>query len=229
MIEELLPAAVAAAESTGEVGDEYLYPEEEALLTRAAQTRRREFAGVRACARAALAKLGLPPAPILPGELGAPIWPVGVVGSMTHCPAYRAAVVADAAEISSVGVDAEPNERLPPDVLNFIADDDEEAWVTALLAARPEVSWDRLLFSAKEAVFKTWFPLTSCWLEFRDLTITVDSVGRAFSARLARSAATPAHAALTGLRGRWMAREDLLITAVTLPHPRRCQAREDQA
>jgi 4'-phosphopantetheinyl transferase EntD len=215
MIEEILPAAVACAESFGDIVDAYLYPEEEALLSHAVESRRREFSTVRACARTALSNLGLAPAPILPGPLGAPMWPAGVVGSMTHCTAYRASVVARASDMSSIGVDAEANEPLPRDVLNFVADDSERAWVTELLAASPEVSWDRLLFSAKESVFKTWFPLTWRWLDFSQTTITVDPAVGTFSARLMVPAATPGPAS-TGFAGRWLARDGLLLTAVTV-------------
>ena len=213
MIEEILPSAVMAVESRDDI-DRPLYPDEDALLRHAAPARRQEFATVRACAREALARLGLPPAPILPGPLGAPIWPAGVVGSMTHCAAYRAAAVALAAEISSIGVDAEPNEPLPGEVLDLVADDRERAWIAELLAARPEVNWDRLLFSAKESVFKTWFPLTRRWLDFREATITVDPEGGTYSARLIASAVAPADRRLTEFTGRWLVRDGLVMTAI---------------
>jgi 4'-phosphopantetheinyl transferase EntD len=216
VIDEVLPAAVMAAECREDIGDGSLYPDEEVLMSRAVPARRQEFTTVRACARHALAKLGLPAAPILPGPHGAPIWPAGVVGSMTHCAAYRAAAVARATEISSIGVDAEPNEPLPPEVLHLVADDEEQAWIAELLATRPEVSWDRLLFSAKESVFKTWFPLTGRWLDFRQATITLDPKGRTFSTRLTASAATLVKPPLTGFTGRWLARDGLVITAITV-------------
>lgn len=215
MIEEILPAAVMAVESRDDL-DGHLYPDEEVLLRRAAPARRQEFTTVRACARDALAKLGLPPAPILPGPLGAPIWPTGVVGSMTHCAAYRAAAVARATEICSVGVDAEPNEPLPPDVLDLVADEGERAWIAELLGARPDIRWDRLLFSAKESVFKTWFPLTLRWLDFRQATITVNPEGRTYSARLAASAMPLADPPLAGFSGRWLARDGLVLTAIAV-------------
>lgn len=218
MIEGMLPAAVAACESREDIRDSPLYLEEEALLGRATSARRLEFATVRACARTALASLGLPPAPILPGPLGAPIWPAGVVGSMTHCPTYRAAAVAHAADVSSLGVDAEPNEPLPHEVLSLIADDGEQAWIAGLTMARPQVSWDRLLFTAKESVFKAWFPLTQRWLDFGQATVTVDPDGHTFSARLRVSDSALAHTPLTCFTGRWLASEGLIIAVVTVQH-----------
>ena len=94
MIGELLPPGVAWAERFDDDVAEELFPEEEAAIARAVPTRRREFATGRWCARRALHDLGLPPAPIIPGERGAPGWPPGVVGTITHCPGYRGAAVA---------------------------------------------------------------------------------------------------------------------------------------
>jgi 4'-phosphopantetheinyl transferase EntD len=216
VIEELLPVAVMATECRQDIGGRPLYPEEEEVASRVAPARRKEFTTVRACARDALAGLGFSPAPILPGPLGAPIWPAGVVGSMTHCAGYRAAAVARASEICSLGVDAEPNEPLPPDVLDSVADAGERAWIAGLLATRPDVSWDRLLFSAKESVFKTWFPLTRRWLDFGQAAITVDPAARTFSAGLAASAMPLADPPLTGFSGRWLVRDGLVLTAITV-------------
>ncbi|WP_423832395.1 hypothetical protein [Streptomyces manipurensis] len=70
--------------------------------------RRAQFATARACARRALAGLGREPVALLPGPGGAPQWPSGVVGSITHCEGYRAAVAAPAGVVAALGIDAEP-------------------------------------------------------------------------------------------------------------------------
>lgn len=77
--------------------------------------RQREFATARSCARTALARLGVPPVPVLASPRGAPRWPAGVVGSITHCDGYRAAAVAYTRDVVSLGIDAEPDEPLPND------------------------------------------------------------------------------------------------------------------
>ena len=94
MIEAILPAEAAAEEAFSDPPGVALFPEEEAVIAKAVDKRRREFTTARACARAALARLGLPPVPIVPGLRGAPQRPDGVVGSMTHCAGYRACAVA---------------------------------------------------------------------------------------------------------------------------------------
>ena len=113
MLEQILPPAVAVVETFGDLPGATLFPEEEAAIARAVPKRRREFATGRGCARAALNRLGEPPVPILRGPQGAPLWPAGVVGSITHCDGYRAAAVARTSDIATVGLDAEPDKPLP--------------------------------------------------------------------------------------------------------------------
>lgn len=112
MIQELLPPDVATAETFGPPPVAVLFPEEEAVVVQAVAKRRQEFAAVRQCARTALARLGVPAVPLLPGERGAPRWPTGIVGSMTHCDGYRGAAVAPAGRIHTLGVDAEPHAQI---------------------------------------------------------------------------------------------------------------------
>jgi 4'-phosphopantetheinyl transferase EntD len=158
MLEQILPAEVAVVEEFRDVPDARLFPGEEAVIARAVSKRRLEFATARACARAALARLGEPPAPILPGLRGAPQWPKAVAGSITHCEGYRAAAVARMTDVATIGLDAEPNQPLPDGVLDVIALDREQAQVAGLFASDPGVArWDRLLFCAKESEpFSSW-------------------------------------------------------------------------
>jgi 4'-phosphopantetheinyl transferase EntD len=226
VIEELLPAAVAAVEAFEDPPDPVvLFPEEEAVLGRAVQKRRQEFSTARACARGALAKLGLPPAPIVPGLRGAPGWPPGVVGSITHCAGYRACAVALTGDAVTIGLDAEPNEALPEGVLDAIAIDEEKVRLRRLCLLAPEVSWGRLLFSAKESVYKAWFPLTQRWLDFEQAAITFEPEtfepegavnNGTFVARLLVPGPVVQGRALTRFDGRWMVRNGLVVTAIAV-------------
>ena len=228
MLEQILPPRVAVAESFGDLPDEKLLPEEEAVIARAAPRRRREFAAGRACARAALAQLGEPPVPILRGPRNEPQWPPGIAGSITHCAGYRAAAAARTAVVVTLGLDAEPNEALPAGVLDLVSLPQERAQLAALAAARPDsaarpdaarpedVCWDRLLFCAKESVYKAWFPLTQEWLGFDDAEITIDA-GGAFTARLLVPGPLVNGASLTSLHGRWLAVRGLLVAVIALP------------
>jgi len=217
VLADIVPAQVAADEAFEDVLDAALFPEEEAVLARAVDKRRREFTTARACARAGLARLGVPPVPILPGLRGAPQWPPGIVGSMTHCAGYRASAVARADDMLTLGLDAEPDDRLPDGVLDVVATADEQAALDALAHTAPTPSWDRLLFSAKESVYKAWFPLTRRWLGFMEAAVTINPADGTFAARLLVEGPVLDGRRLTGFTGRWLARDGLLLTAIAVP------------
>jgi 4'-phosphopantetheinyl transferase EntD len=192
-------------------------PDEEPLIARSVAKRRNEFITVRHCARTALGALGLSPVPILKGDKGEPCWPDGVVGSLTHCTGYRGAVVARSAVVRSVGVDAEPHDVLPDGVLDVISSEAERRAMTALPVG---VHWDRILFCAKEATYKAWFPLTKRWLGFEDAHITFDVDGSGstggFQSAILIDGSTSSGPPLTTLAGRWSVEQDLVLTAIVL-------------
>lgn len=217
MLDEIVPPQVVAVEAFDDPDDLQLYPEEQAVLQKAVASRRIEFGTARWCARQALAKLGLPPAPILPGLRGAPGWPTGVVGSMTHCAGYRAAALAHSREVATIGIDAEPHTALPDGVGDVIASHAEQRALAELAGAAPEVFWDKLLFSAKEATYKAWFPLTQRWLGFNDAVIRINAAGGTFTARLLVPGPVLGGRQLTEFSGRWLARDGLVITSIAVP------------
>jgi 4'-phosphopantetheinyl transferase EntD len=191
--------------------------EEEPLIERSVAKRRNEFITVRYCARIALAQLGFPPVPILKGDTGEPCWPDGVVGSITHTAGYRGAVVGRAGAVRSVGVDAEPHDVLPDGVLDAISLPAERGELAALPS---DIHWDRILFCAKEATYKAWFPLTKRWLGFEDahITFTVDDSGStgSFESTILIDGETLSGPPLSALTGRWSVNRDLVLTAITL-------------
>jgi 4'-phosphopantetheinyl transferase EntD len=217
VLEQILPPGVVVVETFQDDPGVVLFPEEQAVIARAVDKRRREFTSGRVCAHAALARLGVPPAPLLPGLRGAPRWPDGVTGSITHCAGYRAAGVARTRDVASLGLDAEPNEALPDGVLAVIARDGERTRIGRLEATDPGVPWGRLLFSAKESVYKTWFPLAGRWLGFDQAEITIGALDGTFTARLLVPGPLVAGSPLTVLHGRWLADRGLVATAVVVP------------
>jgi 4'-phosphopantetheinyl transferase EntD len=184
-----------------------LWPEEEAALGPVVEGRRRDYVLGRRCARQALGRLGVEPRPVLRGPGREPLWPAGVVGSITHTSApavgppasgrvivgrsmmgratvgYAAAVVARSSRVRSVGIDAEPDGPLPAGVLDRIVRPEDRIWVDAgpvVGVAHP----DRLLFTIKEAVYKAWFPLAGRWLGFDDAYVELGSTGQRFRASI---------------------------------------------
>jgi len=226
MIAEILPAAAVAAESFGPPGDRQLHPAEAAVIATAGPARRFEFAAGRAVARAALARLGAPAGPVLPGRAGEPRWPDGVVGSITHCAGYRACAVALARDLAAIGIDAERCLPLPAGLLAAVAGDAERAWLADLRATGTGAPWDRVLFSAKESVYKAWYSRTGQRPGLRGVTVRIDP-GGTFAAVLPCGSAAPASSGQRGasgggppvarLTGRWLAGAGLIVTMVSMP------------
>ena len=173
--------------------------------------RKAEFGDARWCAHRALQELGASPAtPILRGERGMPLWPEGFVGSMTHTEGMRAAVVAPTSALKSVGLDAEPAEPLPDHVLTMIARAGEMPQLLRLREAGITCP-DRLLFCAKEATYKSWFPMTFRWLDFDQAEIDLREDGTLISYILARPTPVPF------ITGRWVIRDGYVIVSTSVP------------
>jgi len=214
VLSAIVPACVATVERFADEPDVRLFAAEEAAIIRAVPKRRNEFATVRHCARLALASLGVDPVALVPSERGAPSWPPGVVGSMTHCDGYRAAAVARETDLRTIGIDAEPHGPLPDNVLHLVSRAAERRHLDELFAAAPTIAWDRALFSAKESVYKAWFPVTREWLDFSDAHVTFDPYDGTFDVAILR---TPAGGADLGrVRGRWTVVGNIIATAVVV-------------
>jgi 4'-phosphopantetheinyl transferase EntD len=223
LVPSVLPATaideLAYSEAYDDPPDLAPLPEEEPLIAKSVAKRRREFITVRNCARIALGELGVPPVPILKGDKGEPCWPEGVVGSLTHCTGYRGAVVGHSAAVRSVGIDAEPHDVLPNGVLDSISLPEERREIPLSMPAG--LHWDRILFCAKEATYKAWFPLTKRWLGFEDAHITFEADGPGaqvggFVSRILIDGEALSGPPLTTLRGRWSVERGLVLTAIVL-------------
>ena len=216
MLERILPEVAAVVSTRGDREAE-LFPAEREALGQAVEKRRREFVTARACARDALARLGLPPQPIPSGSRGEPVWPGGVVGSITHCAGYRACAVASDRDLVTIGVDAELAEPLPAGLLGDIALPEERQALERLAVADPAASWDRLLFSIKESIYKAWFPLARSWLGFEDASVGIDRERGTFAAHLLVPGPTLNGRQLDGFNGRWMFADGLVLSAIAVP------------
>ncbi len=129
--------------------------------------------------------------------------------------------VARSSEVLTLGIDAEPNAALPDGLIADIARPEELPHLRRLRADVPHVHWDRLLFSAKESIYKAWFPLARRWLGFEDAAVTIDPTAGTFQARLLRSSGPHTdYGPLSAFSGRWMAREGILLTAIAWTRPR---------
>ena len=94
-----------------------------------------------------------------------------------------------------------------------VAGDAERAWLAELNAACPGTPWDRVLFCAKESVYKAWYPYTGDRPGPRDLTVRIGQAGT-FAATLPRGSVVRPGARLIG---RWLVRRGLIVTEVSIP------------
>lgn len=142
--------------------------------------RLREFSAGRSCARKALARLGHAAVALSVGPGRAPVWPAGIIGSISHTAEIAMAVVAQQAQLRSLGIDVENACPLEPGLLELVCRDDERA---ALAVSRLEPGLGaKLVFSAKESVYKCLWPLTGVFLEFHALGIRMDPLRHRFTA-----------------------------------------------
>jgi 4'-phosphopantetheinyl transferase EntD len=111
-----------------------------------------------------------------------PVWPEGIIGSISHCHGLCAAAVARKEDILGLGLDVEPAEPLDTDLFSFILTDRERRLLKAP-EAHPLPLWLRILFSAKESTYKCLHPLTKRVLDFRDIELTFRPVEAVFTVR----------------------------------------------
>jgi 4'-phosphopantetheinyl transferase EntD len=145
-----------------------LHDSERAATPGMVPRRLREFAAGRHAARQALNMLGFADQAIPMGEDRAPIWPKGLQGSLTHCAAACIAVVARGP--ATLGIDLEPDAPLAPDLTALICTPIEQDW----LRQQPPEDRGRLarvIFSAKESVYKAQYPFSKEILDFADVVI----------------------------------------------------------
>jgi 4'-phosphopantetheinyl transferase EntD len=217
VIETLFPTGVCVATGSSE-GDEPLHPEEVALARGMGAARRREFAAGRACAHRAIAALGADDGPVLRGLRRAPRFPDGLVGAITHTHGYCAAAVAHAAAFAGVGLDAERDAPLSSRAVARICGESELAALAAL-PGRTREHWGAVLFSAKETLYKAYFPITGVFIGFRDAEIALApesaTAGR-FSARLVRADA-PDAVGRREFAGRYASDGERVVTGLVIP------------
>lgn len=147
-------------------GDEYaLKPIEFEAFASSVTRVRRASGAARIVARSLLAQLGYSECAVPKAPSGAPIWPTGVFGSLAHDSRIAVAAVATSRTTCAVGIDIEPAEVLPLELLNLVANPQERLQIGG------DLLQGKLLFAAKEAVYKAVFPLDRIFLEHHDIQV----------------------------------------------------------
>lgn len=206
LAQSLFPPGVAVAGGPVTDWQGPLAPSEGQAVAAAGPRRRAEFVAGRTAARAALARLGWPPAALPRAADGPPLWPQGVTGSISHAGGY--CLVAVSTSVAALGLDIEALHPLTADIIAEVCTPAERG----LLVTDPDIGLAALrIFSAKEAAYKAQFMLTRCTLGFEDITVALSADG-GFVATLQRQAG--AFATGTTWAGRQAPVAGLLISAL---------------
>lgn len=164
--------------------------------------REREFRVGRALAREALAHLGVTDHALLPAQTREPLWPRGIVGSISHADGICAVAIAESRRFSGLGIDLEQIGRIDHSIAKTVCTPEELQEVN-------DVQQLSLRFSAKESIFKTLFPSTRHFLDFHDVALILD--GDRFTAKPA-GADLPTQS-IAAVRGRFHIGPRLVVTA----------------
>ena len=176
---------------------------EASAIPRAAPKRRREYATARYLARTGLAELGVPRFDLLNNEDRSPQWPPGIAGSISHSDTHAVVALGRRAEVGTVGVDIEHRAELKPELWRHTMLPAEIDW----LEARSDAERGHLalvLFSAKEALYKAQYPVTSEFMSFADLRVELDPQTRRVRCVFQRDVGGGTFARGFCAEGRWL-------------------------
>ena len=184
-----------------------LFPSEMASLPSGNADRWATFRAGRACARSALTRLGRPPVAIPRDVSGAPGWPPGVRGSISHTQDIAAAIVVQSSGGTWIGLDLEADDPLDDrEVAAVICRNDELANVSG----SSHLEYGKLLFVVKEAAYKSFWPLKKRFLEFQSVRVSIDRTEATFSAEILDDA-DPSAVCSHAITGRYAHVEGLCV------------------
>ncbi len=195
--------------------DFILHPEEEKISASLGSSKRRsEFSLGRYCAHRALSKFELGSVPILRNaETREPCWPKAVRGSITHSEGFAAAAVGFAKDVSGIGIDLECLSRVVDfNIRRNVCVDKEREFLESLPTEQAN-RYLRIIFSAKESIFKCFFQISQTYLYFQDAEIIIDENNSEFSFLLSK-ACTGITSAGFQHSGRFSIKDDLLMTSI---------------
>jgi 4'-phosphopantetheinyl transferase EntD len=209
-LNELFPPGALAAEMREPGDPAALLPDEKQYHRGAVQKRAEEFA------HRLLAEFGVVDFPVKVAADRQPLWPEGLVGSITHTSGFCAAVVARKQSLSAVGIDSEVAGSVKAELWRGICTPSEIAWLRSLPAGEQSAA-ATLIFSAKEAFYKCQYPLVGERLNFNDATVAPawGAARGVFTIHANRSIALARHATLP-LQGRFLFHENLVTTGIAV-------------
>jgi len=176
-LKSLLPADIVSVFSPELPVEASLLGVETELARKMAEKRYNEFTHGRHCARLALRQLGFQDGPIGKGESREPLWPANITGTISHTSHFAAAAVAPIASYQGIGLDMESDTPLEEKLFKAICMAEE----IDLFDDRPGET-AKLLFSAKESIYKCLWPTVQRFIDFTEMQVILDTDQQSFSA-----------------------------------------------
>jgi 4'-phosphopantetheinyl transferase EntD len=122
--------------------------------------------------------------------------------------------------VASIGIDAELHAPLPPGIDEMVCTEEELRWITSA-PGTDRFHWATLIYSAKESLYKAWFPITGCWLGFDEAELVIDPRRQSFTAHVS----VPLHdvfgPGIGPFVGRFDVACDYILTSVVMQRPTR--------
>lgn len=163
--ESLPPFASYAMRRVGDVANAAAEGELALLHPHTVEARRAAFVAGRTAAHAALAEIGRDVPAILAGSMREPLWPGGVAASLSHAGDVAVAVAAPQEHTGGVGIDIELA-RPVPELWDQVPLPKERDWLLAIGDAAEREQMLVALFSAKETIYKAFFPRVGTYFGF---------------------------------------------------------------
>jgi 4'-phosphopantetheinyl transferase EntD len=209
VLASLFPPEVAAYFSPSLPADATLLAAESDCIGDMVEKRRIEFTHGRHCTHRAMQLLGMPVVAIPKGADRAPVWPNGIIGSISHSGDAAAAVITQSSELAAIGLDLESAEALSAEIAAMVCRPDEQISDAGDRA--------KLLFCIKEAVYKCIYPRIGCYVDFQEMEVLLNEGKATFGVR-SHSQNFDAHL-IKGLQGRYHKNQEIIITSAWILHP----------
>ena len=153
-----------------------LHPAEENYFSQLSSVSRKEhYRSGRICAGEVLSRLGTLGQPVLRDpQTREPLWPEGISGAITHSGNWAAAAAGKTSEVLGIGIDLEDLERqVDSRISRHVCIPEEQKWLQECGEDFLEQNL-KIIFSAKESIFKAFFPYTRTYLHFHDARILME-------------------------------------------------------
>ncbi len=147
--------------------------EENQIVSKSSNRRKREFSAGRAIAKTLLKKYGIKNYPVLSGTNREPVWPKGVIGSISHCDDFCFVAIAQEKNYKSIGIDIEKLTPIEPDIEEYVCTEAERKWIQEQNYEK-KLMLSKLIFCAKESAFKCCFPIVQKYIDFLSVVVSCD-------------------------------------------------------